>query len=451
MKFGPCWVAAMLLGPVVVQSQTSHHAVTGVVLDSLRARPLAGAEIILEGTAHSATADSLGRFTFDALPPGKYRVGLFHPYLDSLSLSVGARILQVPMETGQAVVLAIPSAATIIRAICPLNDDGASSILMGTVLDAETDAPIHGAEISIAWVNYKADGKEGLVRTPRTILTTTDSVGAYIVCGIPAELQALATASRGGDTTAQISVSSNRPDVVLRTFTLATGAGQSGKAGVSGIVRGPSGDPMQGVRVSVPGTREAMNSGADGRFTLKDLPSGTRNVSIRRVGYVPLEIPVHLTSRVARHFEVVLEKYVPVLDTMFIRGRRTRALADVGFNKRRAGGIGQYRTGADIQKTNPRYLSDILITMRGIGVEDTEGKRVLRPIREASACLRMVIDGVQWEEINPGDFDQMVSPADIAALEVYSGASVPPEFERFGNRGCLTVVVWTRGRVREGP
>src|SRR5687768_2118854 len=127
MKFGSCLVAALLLGPVVAQSQPSRYAVTGVVLDSLRARPLAGAEIVLEGTAYSATADSLGRFNFAALPTGTYRVGLFHPYLDSLSLSVGAKILQVPIATGKAVVLAIPSAATIIRTLCPLNDDGASS------------------------------------------------------------------------------------------------------------------------------------------------------------------------------------------------------------------------------------------------------------------------------------------------------------------------------------
>ena len=77
------------------------------------------------------------------------------------------------------------------------------------------------------------------------------------------------------------------------------------------------------------------------------------------------------------------------------------------------------------------------------------GRRILRSLGQGTDCVHMVVDGVHWESVEGGDLDDAVVPQHVAALEVYSGAAVPPEFENGWARGCLTVVVWTRTKVKD--
>ncbi|HEY4953808.1 MAG TPA: carboxypeptidase regulatory-like domain-containing protein, partial [Gemmatimonadaceae bacterium] len=66
-------------------------AITGVVVDSLNGRYLRGADVIIEGAKTSLVTDSLGKFRIDSLPPGTYQVGVFHPLLDTLGISLASR------------------------------------------------------------------------------------------------------------------------------------------------------------------------------------------------------------------------------------------------------------------------------------------------------------------------------------------------------------------------
>ena len=64
--------------------------ISGVVVDSLHSRYLAGAEVIIEGVKGSLVTDSAGNFKVDGLPPGTYQIGVFHPILDTLNISLQA-------------------------------------------------------------------------------------------------------------------------------------------------------------------------------------------------------------------------------------------------------------------------------------------------------------------------------------------------------------------------
>ena len=44
------------------------------------------------------------------------------------------------------------------------------------------------------------------------------------------------------------------------------------------------------------------------------------------------------------------------------------------------------------------------------------------------------------------DLDSFVQPGEVAAIEVYSGSAVPPQFSTPG-QSCAAVVVWTKTRV----
>ncbi len=65
-----CVLLAFLLVTGSVQAQ---HVLRGYVVDTTGA-DLAGVEIVLTGTGHSATTDSKGRYTVTGIPPGRFEV-----------------------------------------------------------------------------------------------------------------------------------------------------------------------------------------------------------------------------------------------------------------------------------------------------------------------------------------------------------------------------------------
>jgi hypothetical protein len=87
----------------------------------------------------------------------------------------------------------------------------------------------------------------------------------------------------------------------------------------------------------------------------------------------------------------------------------------------------------------------------GIQVTGQNGQARLTSTRSAaggSGCVTVFVDGAQWQQITPGDLDSFVQPSEVAAVEVYNGASIPPQFTTAG-QSCSAVVVWTKTRVMQ--
>jgi len=87
-------------------------------------------------------------------------------------------------------------------------------------------------------------------------------------------------------------------------------------------VRTEIGDvPVAGARVSVAGTSREATSGADGRFTLTGVASGTATVVVTRDGYAPLSQPVTVTEGQATTLEVQLPAAPSVTEQLTVVGR----------------------------------------------------------------------------------------------------------------------------------
>ena len=175
-------------------------AITGIVVDSLHGRSLAGAQISVEGLNTLAMTDSAGRFRIDSVPPGKYRIGVFHPLLDSLALSIASPQLQVSADSTLAVIFATPSAPTFIRLICgPIQIDTMAgigpSVVVGRVLDAETEAPAGGAKVTLSWTEVQVGAKIGVHRVQRQRDTTTGPSGEFRFCHLPPRFDGVARAT----------------------------------------------------------------------------------------------------------------------------------------------------------------------------------------------------------------------------------------------------------------
>ncbi|MFL5478225.1 MAG: carboxypeptidase regulatory-like domain-containing protein, partial [Gemmatimonadaceae bacterium] len=74
--------------PPAVAVKTPRARLSGVVIDSVNGRYLAGAEVVVQGANISLITDSTGKFNVDSLAPGTYQVGVFHPLLDTLGVSL---------------------------------------------------------------------------------------------------------------------------------------------------------------------------------------------------------------------------------------------------------------------------------------------------------------------------------------------------------------------------
>src|ERR1043166_6240715 len=96
MRIGPLLRAGVLAciatrastGRVALAQQGGLGSVTGVAYDSVRGRPLARAEIEVEGTTRAALTSADGRFRIDSVPVGQHRILARHPVVDSLGFNV---------------------------------------------------------------------------------------------------------------------------------------------------------------------------------------------------------------------------------------------------------------------------------------------------------------------------------------------------------------------------
>jgi hypothetical protein len=224
-----------------------------------------------------------------------------------------------------------------------------------------------------------------------------------------------------------------------------------GRARVFGRVVNKNGGPVVGARVGLMGTSAATLTKANGDFVLDSLPAGTQALVVRQFGYRPAEQAVDLSSRAPARVTVQLGAYVPELSPVEVVSRRDEGLQKVGFLDRKRNSAGGYFLGPDqLEKRNPTKFTDILRTTPGIRVSETNGQATISSTRssQGGGCVTMYVDGSPWQQLEAGDLDSFVQPDEVAAIEVYNGAAVPPQFQTPG-QSCASVVVWTKTRVQQ--
>ena len=423
--------------------------VVGIVIDSIHRSGLPGADVIVSGIATSYTTDSLGRFAIESLPPGTYRIGVFHPLLESLGISLATKPFTLGPDSTGDVSLAIPSATTLATRYCgSAVTPNAPAVVAGKVLDPDDDHPVSGANVSLAWVDMIVSKQTGVVRTPHELHATSDSVGFFKFCGLPEDLDATVQATNGGISTGEVAISTHESPLTFENLAVPSPrAAESVRGTVRGTVLSLSDRPIEGARVEAPMWGVAVVTGADGTFTLDKIPTGTQLLIIRHVGFEPTRAPVNVTSRQPTEIRVVLGPRVNVLDPVLVSARRKYALEQDGFVARQRTGEGKYFTAEDIQKRNPGRLSDILTAVPGITVSHLPGGAVVREQRTTSilggrSCTRMWVDGHEWRAVEPGDLDVFVSPHEIVGMEVYRARTAPVQFR--GIDDCTVIVVWTQ-------
>ena len=457
------WTAALILSLAAAvpahgqspQPVAGKGSIAGVVLDSLHGGFLRDADVMIDGATRAITTDSSGRFFADGLSPGSYQIGVFHPLLDTLGVSLSTKPFTLGRDSTSVVILAVPSAASLVARSCagrPMRL-GASAIV-GRVLDPETLDPVPRAEVSVAWMQFDATKELGVRSTPRLLHDTTDKNGAYRICGLPPSLDATLQAKRGAARTAEVPVALGEAESELLARTLlltkADSAPRVGRATIAGRVT-LSGAPGGGSRVEIGGTDLVTMTNEKGEFSMSGAPAGTHVLNVRHMGYLAVTVPVNIAARDLNRVNIDMPRFVPVMDPVLVTARRSRSLDRVGFSERRRSGAGSYVTREEIERSNPIYMSDILRRIPGLRVSRVGGRDVITSSRGSGSfggagCVRFWVDDMLWHSIEPGDVNDFVSAREVMGIEVYNGGFGPARYT-LGGQSCTTVIVWTRVRI----
>jgi hypothetical protein len=480
---------------------TGFGAIVGLVVDSLNGGTLAGAQVSVEGLNVLAMTDSTGRFRIDSVPPGKYRLGIFHPLLDSLALSIATVPLTVTADSALGVVMGVPSAISFIHLVCgniqidTMNGIG-PSVIVGRVLDAETEEPKAHANVTLTWVDMQVATSIGLRRIQRVRDTTAGPGGEFRFCHLPSHLNGTARAFRStadsGAVSRPYALRGRLVGVVVLHVPGATPAHDAAVASANGtpappagsvltgrVVRSDGSGPFAGAQVMVRGSNQTTVTNDSGQFTLRGLPAGSRTLEVHALGWEPVTMPVDLAQREPRQVTVPLEVKTAVLRAVIVTATLNAGLQRVGFNSRKHMGMGRFLDPDDIAKRNAFEFVDLMAGMPGvIRRPGPYGEDYLAGTRGMGSCVRYVVDGSPYQEMTPGDINTFVRADDIGAVEVYQPNESPaqyaysppvmtagsPTFGRMGTgarragtmmpsggsgggTGCMKVIIWTKGRL----
>lgn len=446
-----CFIPFVELG--AQDAQPSGFAVLqGVAVDSVRGGFLRGATVGVLGPSKMAFTDSLGRFRIDSIPPGEYQVALFDPLLDTLALGVVSAPTRFAAGDTVELVLAVPSQLAIVTAKCGMPRGEDDRALFGQILDAATEQPVPGAEVTLNWSDITISEQTGVRSEPRRRQARSDERGHYRICGLPAELTAEASVRRGADSTGTVQIVFGDALLGMATFmlpgsgavaardTVPGPAAPAGTAAVSGTVVDDNGVPIENAHVSITGGTDAATTDSSGTFTLSGQPTGTHALVVRRLGFMPVEVAVNLTPLRTSEVAVQMQQHVPVLAAVVIGARREAALDQIGFTRRKARGTGRYIERAEIENRNPHRLSGLLENIPNIR-RPGDGF--------GGVCTFYWVDGVLWRGEGPEDSpENFIMPNEIEAIEVYTRSFVPFEFQTQGYDRCTTVAIWTRWKLR---
>jgi hypothetical protein len=342
--------------------------------------------------------------------------------------------------------------------------------------------PVADATVSAHWQTLTSSGARYRVSDVREDIES-DNNGFFALCDVPVGRPVALTAVRGATSSRRASLIfshllegellfawDRRPgrgyeysfaapyglwkvdlDLVAGDLTAQPSDGLT----LSGIVSDrETGEPLEAALV-VLNEADTVSTRDDGTFDMVDVevPVGINRVAFHRRGYEPIGMDLMVDEDDSDLTLSVGLSPLPVgLEEIVVAGEHIAVPEKlVDFFRRRERGRGQFLGPDELERSSGLRVSDVIRRVRGVEVlrpgSNTAGVNYYFLFSKASALCRSIlqqpivyVDGMLF------DISQLLAlqVEDLAAVEVYNGASeVPPEFNRTGS-DCGVIVLWTR-------
>ena len=421
-------------------AQAAGVTLRGIAFDSLHRAPLANAFITLGG-ARSTTSDERGRFAFDSVRPGTHALDLQHDMLDSIGLP-GVSIRVSVTDGRERVVIAIPAFATLWRASCGDRAPPAdSAFVYGYIRSARDARPLAAAAVGLTWIDVSLGPQREINQRFWRSEIRSDARGEYSICGVPVDMalriQAVADSAASGIIDLEPSMLRVRRRDLLVGPADSTDVTQRGA--ISGIVTNALGAPFDGARVVLDDVPE-VRTGPDGRFILRNVVAGTRQLELFAIGVRPVVIAVDLQPGETANVAATLER-VTTLDVVRVTGSRFQQRFVREFEERRRSGFGSF-----VDSTVLGRRLTMVSALAGLsGVEVRSGRGGSISVTLPSTKIRRCDAGI-WIDGWRADAEQLAAldPRDLAAIEVFPRASLVPLRFSGSLTGCGVVAIWTK-------
>ena len=445
---------------------------TGRITDGIQDGPLADAQVYLAGTGHVTNTDAAGRFQFDLVPAGRYRLRYRHP--DPRLERLEAPVHEIEVEGGEPTSVWLDltpewAAAQLCADEAQDGEGGASvgAALLGSVREAGTGDPVPQAMV---WLRAGADS------APRAV--QADITGTFLLCGIGStgEMALQAAAEDRLSDTVFVNIPPSGlvlQDLEVSSSTLeeATASETADAVALRGTVRSAeTGDPVAGALVRLLGGDFERVTGEDGAFRMLGIPRGRYRMVTEHLGMASDTADIDLTEGSVQLALLTLDTRPVPLPTLEVEIDRTYASPRIaGFYQRMERGLGEFITRGDLEFrdviSNFRRIPNVRVDQcsHGVGVRvsDCWDIEIARGVfanvfSGGQRCRPLVyIDGHllsgQLQDMsgefpgeNPFSLLQRYPRDRIEGIEVYrSPAAAPGRYRMLGD-ACGIILAWTR-------
>jgi hypothetical protein len=195
-----------------------------------------------------------------------------------------------------------------------------------------------------------------------------------------------------------------------------------------------------------------------GQFLLPGLKPGKTSFVVRAVGFAPATFTSDLRATRTRNVRVILNRVTVQLSTIVVEDDfNDPMLSFSGFYDRKKGGFGTFITPEEIQSRDEAHISDLLRGVRGIDVQPatrwgTVPYSTRSPGSRDTRCLMNVfVDGVTVQVTRDFPIETAIQGSELGAIEIYPGPSETPAKFLGASNGCGSIVIWSKGFLRNAP
>lgn len=445
--------------------------VSGVVRDSVSNKPLAGASVSLSGTTNTTRSGPDGKFRLTDVLPGQYTLAVATPALEAMRASAGSTV--VVRDSLAPLVIKVPTEAQVAQSLCGASFSLSKGVgaIVGAVTRSGSTEGIADVPVVADWTERSTASLQSLTQGQgKRLQTKTDVTGGYRLCGVPVEspltVRAFPKTGRAQGQTVTLAPAQRFATVAV-TVDVALAAASTFR----GVVVADSGAPIAGADVSVSGSDRTARTDDKGVFRIDEVTPGAHEISVRKLGFSPLNTTLTFAPNDEEERRVVLSK-LTVLDSVEIIANKA-PLRMVEFEENRKMGLGWFLDRATLEKMDGQVVRSALINARnmvfaggrypisthvGMVLKDRDdgscrSPNVLSPpLAEKAgamicACFPVVfMDGTVRSAGNPTEpFDlNTVAVHQLEAVEWYpSPAVIPAQFQRNGSQ-CGVLVLHTR-------